>query len=217
MKKTHLRKIFLTFAKADPEPRTELNYGSTFQLLVAVMLSAQATDKKVNNATAKLFKDAPTAEAMLALGEESLKSYIRNIGLYNNKAKNLIALSRRLIECYSGNVPEQREALESLPGVGRKTANVVLNTAFEASVIGVDTHIFRVAHRLGLATGKTPSAVEAELTQAIPQEFMKRAHIWLVLHGRYVCKARKPMCWNCRIAQWCPYPAKTPRPTVPVR
>lgn len=217
MKNSRVYRIFKAFANENAEPRPELNYGSTFQLLVAVMLSAQATDKKVNAVTAALFKAAPTAETLVALGEDSLKSYIRSIGLYNNKARNLIAMSQMLLERHSGMVPNDLKDLERLPGVGRKTANVVLNTAFGAPVIGVDTHIFRVAHRLGLATGKTPREVENELTRTIPAEFISRAHIWLVLHGRYICKARTPMCWSCQIAEWCPYPKKTAKPTGPVR
>ena len=203
------REIFERFRKANPHPTTELNYGSPFELLVAVILSAQATDRSVNQATAKLFAVANTPEAILALGEEGLKRYIRTIGLFNNKAKNIIATSRILLERFGGEVPDNRKELESLPGVGRKTANVVLNTAFGQPTMAVDTHIFRVANRTGLAKGKTPLAVEKKLLKAIPKEFLKDAHHWLILHGRYVCTARKPKCDRCPIADLCEFPEKS--------
>ena len=201
--------LFKRLRTANPAPTTELEYASTFQLLIAVILSAQATDKSVNLATRKLFADAPTAQSMLALGEEALASYINRIGLYRTKAKNVIATCRLLTEQYSGDVPRSREALEALPGVGRKTANVVLNTAFGEPTIAVDTHIFRVANRTRLANGKTPLAVELKLLKAVSREFRQDAHHWLILHGRYVCKARKPECWRCAIADLCDYADKT--------
>ena len=201
--------LFKRLRTANPAPTTELEYASTFQLLIAVILSAQATDKSVNLATRKLFADAPTAQGMLALGEEALASYINRIGLYRTKAKNVIATCRLLTEQYSGDVPRSREALEALPGVGRKTANVVLNTAFGEPTIAVDTHIFRVANRTRLASGKTPLAVELKLLKAVSREFRQDAHHWLILHGRYVCKARKPECWRCAIADLCDYGDKT--------
>ena len=201
--------LFRRLRTNNPAPTTELEYASTFQLLIAVILSAQATDKSVNLATRKLFADAPTAQSMLALGEEALASYINRIGLYRTKAKNVIATCRLLTEQYSGDVPRSREALEALPGVGRKTANVVLNTAFGEPTIAVDTHIFRVANRTRLACGKTPLAVELKLLKAVAREFRQDAHHWLILHGRYVCKARKPECWRCAIADLCDYGDKT--------
>jgi len=200
--------IFARLRAANPAPTTELQYASTFQLLVAVILSAQATDKSVNFATRKLFADAPTPQAMLALGEAGLTEYINRIGLYRNKAKNVIATCAQLIEQHGGEVPHDREALEALPGVGRKTANVVLNTAFGEPTIAVDTHIFRVANRIGLAKGKTPLAVELKLLKAVPDEYKQDAHHWLILHGRYVCKARKPECWRCAITDLCEYKEK---------
>ena len=201
--------LFKRLRAANPAPTTELEYASTFQLLIAVILSAQATDKSVNLATRKLFADAPTAQSMLVLGEEALASYINRIGLYRTKAKNVIATCRLLTEQYSGDVPRSREALEALHGVGRKTANVVLNTAFGEPTIAVDTHIFRVANRTRLASGKTPLAVELKLLKAVSREFRQDAHHWLILHGRYVCKARKPECWRCAIADLCDYADKT--------
>ena len=201
--------LFRRLRTNNPAPTTELEYASTFQLLIAVILSAQATDKSVNLATRKLFADAPTAQSMQALGEETLAGYINRIGLYRTKAKNVIATCRLLTEQYGGDVPRSREALEALPGVGRKTANVVLNTAFGEPTIAVDTHIFRVANRTRLATGKTPLAVELKLLKAVPREFRQDAHHWLILHGRYVCKARKPECWRCAIADLCDYADKT--------
>lgn len=201
--------LFRRLRTNNPAPTTELEYASTFQLLIAVILSAQATDKSVNLATRKLFADAPTAQIMQALGEETLAGYINRIGLYRTKAKNVIATCRLLTEQYGGDVPRSREALEALPGVGRKTANVVLNTAFGEPTIAVDTHIFRVANRTRLATGKTPLAVELKLIKAVAREFRQDAHHWLILHGRYVCKARKPECWRCAIADLCDYGDKT--------
>ena len=200
--------IFARLRAANPAPTTELQYASTFQLLVAVILSAQATDKSVNIATRTLFADAPTPQAMLALGEDGLTEYINRIGLYRNKAKNVIATCALLIERHGGEVPHDREALEALPGVGRKTANVVLNTAFGEPTIAVDTHIFRVANRIGLAKGKTPLAVELKLLKSVPEEYRQDAHHWLILHGRYVCKARKPECGRCPIPDLCEYKEK---------
>jgi len=204
--------IFTAFATADPEPKGELDYVNPFTLLVAVVLSAQATDVGVNKATAKLFAIADTPEKMVTLGLEGIETHIRTIGLYRTKAKNVLALSQQLIERFGSAVPSDREALESLPGVGRKTANVVLNIAFGQPTIAVDTHLFRVGNRTGLAPGKTPLAVEETLTAVVPERFMLHAHHWLILHGRYVCKARKPECWRCIIAPWCRYEPKTPAP-----
>ena len=202
--------IFRRLREANPTPTTELVYATPFQLLVAVILSAQATDKSVNIATRKLFADAPTPQAMLALGEEKLAEYINRIGLFRTKAKNVIATCRALLALHGGEVPHQREALEALPGVGRKTANVVLNTAFGEPTIAVDTHIFRVANRTRLAPGKTPLAVEQGLLKTTPKASRRDAHHWLILHGRYVCKARRPECWRCLIADLCEYQDKTP-------
>jgi len=201
--------LFARLRAANPQPTTELEYGSPFQLLVAVILSAQATDISVNKATKHLFADAPDAAAIAALGEESLAGYIRTIGLYRTKAKNVVATCRTLLACHDGAVPRTREALEALPGVGRKTANVVLNTAFGEPTIAVDTHIFRVANRTGLAPGKTPLAVETKLLKSVPQEFRRDAHHWLILHGRYVCTARRPHCARCLIADLCEFKGKT--------
>jgi endonuclease-3 len=203
------RAIFERLRAANPEPRTELHYRSPFELLVAVILSAQATDKSVNKATAGLFRIARTPAAMLALGVDGLSSHIRSIGLYNSKARNIIETCRLLIERHAGEVPSSREELEHLPGVGRKTANVVLNTAFGQSTIAVDTHIFRVANRIGLVAGKTPRAVEDKLLKVVPREFLKDAHHWLILHGRYTCKARNPACPACVINDLCEYRRKT--------
>jgi endonuclease-3 len=191
-----------------PAPKTELDYETPFELLVAVILSAQATDVGVNKATARLFPVARTPEAILALGVDGLKSYIRTIGLFNSKAENIIKTCRILVEQYDSKVPCSRTALESLPGVGRKTANVVLNTAFGEPTIAVDTHIFRVSNRTGIAKGKTPLEVEKRLMRLVPDEFRKDAHHWLILHGRYVCKARKPACGACAIVEWCEYTKK---------
>jgi endonuclease-3 len=203
------QEIFRRLRELNPRPTTELDYSTPFELLVAVTLSAQATDVGVNKATRKLFPVANTPAAILALGEEGLKKYIATIGLYNAKARNVIATCRILVEQYAGEVPRTREALEALPGVGRKTANVVLNTAFGEPTIAVDTHIFRVANRTGLARGKTVRAVEDQLEKTVPAEFKHDAHHWLILHGRYVCKARKPDCPACVIRDLCEYPDKT--------
>ena len=203
------RKIYERFARANPAPATELVYTTPFELLVAVVLSAQATDVSVNKATAKLFPVANTPSALLELGEEGLKSYIKTIGLFNSKAKNLMKTCAALVAEHAGEVPRDRDALEALPGVGRKTANVILNTAFGEATIAVDTHIFRVANRIGLAPGANVRAVEDELVRVTPDEFKRHAHHWLILHGRYVCKARKPSCPTCLIADLCEYPDKT--------
>ena len=206
------RAIFERLRDANPSPTTELDYSGPFELLIAVMLSAQATDVSVNKATRTLFRAAPTPEAMLALGEDGVRSHIRNIGLFNAKAKNVIATCRLLLDHHGGEVPDEREALERLPGVGRKTANVVLNTAFGVPVIAVDTHIFRVANRTRLARGKTPRQIEDGLARSTPDEFKRDAHHWLILHGRYVCTARKPACGRCLIADLCEYRHKHPEP-----
>jgi len=203
------RRIFERLQAANPTPTTELHYRSPFELLVAVILSAQATDKGVNKATEKLFKVANTPQAILKLGEQGLKNYIKTIGLFNSKAKNIIATCRLLVDTHKGKVPDSREALEALPGVGRKTANVILNTAFGQATIAVDTHIFRVANRIGLAAAKTPLAVEKQLLENVPKAFLHDAHHWLILHGRYVCTARKPQCPTCIIRDLCEYPDKT--------
>lgn len=209
MNSEKIREIFLRFRKINPHPRTELVYASHFELLVAVILSAQATDKSVNKATEKLFAIANTPEKILKLGEKGLTSYIKTIGLYTNKAKNIIATCQLLNDQFNSKVPNNREDLESLPGVGRKTANVILNSCFGEPVIAVDTHIFRVANRIGLAKGKTPLAVEKQLMKTIPHSFQHDAHHWLVLHGRYVCVARKPHCPVCPIRDLCEYKNKT--------
>jgi endonuclease-3 len=203
------REIFARLRAANPTQRTELIYQSPFELLVAVILSAQATDKSVNKATAALFRAANTPAAVLALGIDGLSPYIKSIGLYNAKAKNIIATCQLLLERHAGAVPATREELERLPGVGRKTANVILNTAFGEATIAVDTHIFRVANRTGLARGKTVKAVEEKLLRFVPPEFLQDAHHWLILHGRYICVARRPACPGCLIADLCEYPHKT--------
>jgi len=203
------RQLFERLRAANPRPSTELVYRSPFQLLVSVMLSAQATDRSVNQATKQLFRVAATPKAMLALGEEGVASHIRTIGLWRVKARHVIAASRLLIERHRGRVPRDREALEALPGVGRKTANVVLNTAFGVATIAVDTHIFRVANRTGLAPGRNVREVEDRLLEAVPEEFRADAHHWLILHGRYVCKARRPACPDCLIADLCRHTGKT--------
>ncbi len=210
MNKQKRSEIYARLKAANPAPTTELEYASPFQLLIAVLLSAQATDVGVNKATRKLFPVAPTPEAMLALGEEGLMEYIKTIGIYKTKAKNTIATCRILLEKHGGQVPEAREALEALPGVGRKTANVVLNTAFGQPTIAVDTHIFRVANRTGLAPGKDVREVEDKLIRHTPAEFRQDAHHWLILHGRYRCKARKPECGTCPIYDLCEWKAKAP-------
>ncbi|TVS12246.1 MAG: endonuclease III [Wenzhouxiangella sp.] len=203
--------FFRRLAEINPDPRTELSYSSPFELLVAVTLSAQATDVGVNKATARLFPVANTPEAILALGEDGLKHYIKTIGLFNSKAKNVIAACRILIERHGGEVPDNRADLEALPGVGRKTANVVLNTAFGQPTMAVDTHIFRVSNRTGLAPGKTPLAVEKALLKRVPEEFLLNAHHWLILHGRYTCKARKPLCAECPVLDLCRWPGRKAR------
>lgn len=202
------RKIFERLRDANPAPTTELRYRTPFELLVAVVLSAQATDVSVNKATERLFQVANTPERMLKLGLRGLKPYIRTIGLYNSKAKNILAACKILVERYGGKVPDTRQALENLPGVGRKTANVILNTAFGQPTIAVDTHVFRVANRTGLAPGKTPLAVEQKLLEVVPQEFRRNCHHWLILHGRYVCTARAPKCGACVIYELCEWPEK---------
>lgn len=196
-------------AETDPEPTTELNYDTPFQLLIAVILSAQSTDRGVNAATATLFRDAPTPEAMRALGLEGVREHIRTLGLYNNKAQSVIETCRRLVEHHGGEVPRTRRELEALPGVGRKTANVILNTAFGEPTIAVDTHIFRVANRTGLAPGKNVREVEDGLARAVPQHYLRHAHHWLILHGRYTCTARRPKCGACRIHDLCEFDDKT--------
>lgn len=204
-----IREIFTRFQQANPKPTTELVYHSPFELLIAVVLSAQATDKSVNKATEKLYKIANTPEKILALGETDLKKYISSIGLYNSKAKNIILTCRILTEKYNSTVPADRAALETLPGVGRKTANVILNTYFGQPTMAVDTHIFRVANRIPLAKGKTPLAVENQLIKNIPKEYLQDAHHWLILHGRYTCIARRPKCPDCLIKDLCEFPDKT--------
>jgi endonuclease-3 len=203
------RAIFEALRADSPEPRSELEYHNPFELLIAVMLSAQATDKSVNAATRSLFRLAPTPAKMRQLGLARLKRQIRTIGLYNTKARNILGTCQLLIEAYGGQVPADRDALERLPGVGRKTANVVLNAAFGEPTLAVDTHVFRVAHRTGLARGRTVRAVEEQLLQRIPAQFLHHAHHWLILHGRYVCKARRPACSRCTIARWCEFTDKT--------
>ena len=204
--------FYRRLAEADPDPRTELDYHNPYTLLVAVALSAQATDVSVNKATKRLFEDVRDPAAMVALGEAALKQHIKTIGLFNTKAKNVIALSEQLIAAHGGVVPADREALERLPGVGRKTANVVMNVAFGADTIAVDTHIFRVGNRTRLAPGKTPLAVELALEKITPAPFRRHAHHWLILHGRYICKARRPECWRCIVADLCAFRPKTPPP-----
>lgn len=209
MNKKTIHDIFLRFRAENPKPTTELVYQTPFELLIAVILSAQATDKAVNKATGPLFRIANTPQTILKLGEEALRDYIKTIGLYKNKAKNIIGTCQSLIEKFHSIVPADRASLESLPGVGRKTANVILNTCFNQPTIAVDTHIFRVANRIGLAKGKTPLAVESQLNKNVPLEFKQDAHHWLILHGRYVCTARKPHCPTCIIRDLCDYKHKT--------
>ena len=208
MKRADIDQFFRRLAAVNPAPKTELDHDTPYTLLIAVVLSAQATDVSVNKATAELFKAADTPGAMAALGEERLRGYIKTIGLYNSKARNIIALSRDLLEKHGGRVPGTRAALEALPGVGRKTASVVLNGAFGEPTIAVDTHVFRVANRTGLARGKTPRAVEDRLARVVAKQWRQHAHHWLILHGRYVCKARKPECPRCAVRELCAYPAK---------
>jgi len=207
--------IFGAFAAADPEPRGELDYTNPFTLLVAVVLSAQATDAGVNKATPALFRQADTPEKMVALGPAGIEDMIKTIGLFRTKARNVHALSQKLVADYGSEVPASRDELMKLPGVGRKTANVVLNIAFGQPTIAVDTHLFRVANRTGLAPGATTLAVEEALLRVVPEKYLLHAHHWLILHGRYVCKARKPECWRCRIRDWCRYEPKTPPPDRP--
>ncbi len=210
--KADVEAIFGAFAAVEPEPKGELEYVNSFTLLVAVVLSAQATDAGVNKATRALFKAADTPEKMVALGQPAIEEMVKTIGLFRTKAKNVYTLSQALIDRFGSEVPQDREALESLPGVGRKTANVVLNIAFGQPTIAVDTHLFRVANRTGLAPGANPLAVEQGLLKAIPEPYLLHAHHWLILHGRYVCKARKPECWHCVIRDWCRFEPKTPLP-----
>jgi endonuclease III len=207
-----IEQIFRRFHAANPEPKGELESVNAFTFLVAVVLSAQATDEGVNKATRALFAAAPTPEAMVALGEDRVRDMIKTIGLYRAKAKNVMALSQQLIDHHNSGVPNAREALEALPGVGRKTANVVLNNVFGEPTIAVDTHLFRLGNRLNLAPGKTPLEVEQKLLKAVPKPYLRHAHHWLILHGRYVCKARKPECWRCGIADLCPFKEKTSAP-----
>ena len=209
MKKLDIFELFRRLAEDNPAPETELLFGNTYQLLVAVVLSAQATDVGVNKATRALFQMVKTPQAMVELGEEGLKAHIKTIGLFNTKAKNVIALSEILVRDFGGEVPADRDVLTTLPGVGRKTANVVMNCAFEAETFAVDTHIFRVGNRTGLAKGKTPLAVELQLEKKVPQPFRLGAHHWLILHGRYVCKARTPECWRCVVADLCAFKPKS--------
>ncbi len=204
-----VEKFFAALAKANPKPKGELEYTNPYTLLVAVVLSAQATDVGVNKATRPLFAIVDTPQRMVKLGEKKLRNYVRTIGLFNTKARNILRLSKMLIENFDGKVPKDRAALESLPGVGRKTANVVLNIAFKEPTIAVDTHIFRLCNRTGLAPGKTPLAVEEALLKCVPKKYRRHAHHWLILHGRYVCKARKPDCPNCILRKFCEYEAKT--------
>ncbi|MEO5805383.1 endonuclease III [Devosia sp.] len=212
--KADIEAIFARFEAMDPEPKGELDYVNAYTLLVAVVLSAQATDVSVNKATKALFAAASTPEAMVALGLEQIEADVKTIGLYRTKAKNVLALSQLLIERHDSQVPDNREALEALPGVGRKTANVVLNIFFKQPTIAVDTHLFRVGNRTGMASGATPLAVELKLLKAVPERYMLHAHHWLILHGRYVCKARTPECYRCIIAEWCRFEPKTPLPKV---
>ena len=212
MKKADVFEFYRRLAEANPSPETELEYANPYTLLVAVVLSAQSTDVGVNKATRALFAEVTTPQQMVDLGEEELKRHIKTIGLFNTKAKNVIALSQALIDRYGGEVPRTREELETLPGVGRKTANVVLNTAFGEETFAVDTHIFRVANRTKLAPGKTPLVVELGLDKVTPAPFRRHAHHWLILHGRYICKARTPECWRCPVIDLCPYKPKTPAP-----
>ena len=212
LKPPEIAEIFRRFHDIEPEPKGELESVNDFTFLVAVVLSAQATDVGVNRATSALFKAVDTPQKMLALGEEGLREYIKSIGLYRAKAKNVIALSKILVEEHGAKVPGERESLEALPGVGRKTANVVLNNIFGESTVAVDTHLFRLGNRTGLAPGKSPHEVEKNLLKVIPKQYLRHAHHWLILHGRYICKARRPECWRCHIADLCQFREKTPAP-----
>lgn len=212
MSAAQIEKFFSVLREKNPEPKTELEYINPYTLLVAVVLSAQATDAGVNRATKALFKKIDAPEKMLKLGEAGLKEYVKTIGLFNAKAKNIIKLSEILVEKYKGEVPQNRDLLEELPGVGRKTANVVMNVVFGEETMAVDTHIFRVSNRTGLAPGKNPREVEENLLKRVPKEFMRHAHHWLILHGRYICKARKPLCGICPVVDCCNYPDKTAQP-----
>ena len=212
MKPPQVFEFFRRLCELEPDPKTELEYANTYQLLVAVVLSAQATDAGVNRATRPLFAEIETPEQMISLGEDALRERIKTVGLFNTKAKNVIALSQALLDRHGGEVPTDRDALTALPGVGRKTANVVLNCAFGEETFAVDTHVFRVCNRTGLARGKTPEQVEAKLDKAVPQPFRRHAHHWLILHGRYTCKARLPECWRCPVTDLCAYKAKVLEP-----
>ena len=214
MTRAQVFEFFSRLAEDNPDPVTELEFGNTYQLLVAVVLSAQATDVGVNKATRALFREVTTPAQMVALGEDGLKSHIRTIGLFNSKAKNVIALSQRLVAEFGGEVPRDRDVLTTLPGVGRKTANVVMNCAWGEETFAVDTHVFRVGNRTGLAKGKTPVAVEAQLEKKVPAPFRRHAHHWLILHGRYTCKARTPECWRCVVADLCAFRPKTLPPAA---
>lgn len=214
MKKEQIVRFFATLQAANHEPRSELHYSNPFELLVAVILSAQATDVSVNKATATLFRIANTPQALLQLGQEGLEEHIRTIGLYRSKARHIMQTCQILIDRYNGDVPHSREALQALPGVGRKTANVVLNTAFGELTIAVDTHVLRVSNRTGLAPGKNPLEAERKLLKRVPEEYLQHAHHWLILHGRYVCKARTPECWRCAVADCCDYKPKTANPAT---
>ena len=213
MKAANIEVFFATLQAANPHPQTELEFSSVFELLAAVLLSAQATDVSVNKATRKLFVVANTPQKMLALGLEGLEGHIKTIGLYRSKARHLLQTCQMLVDLHGGKVPRTREALEALPGVGRKTANVVLNVAFGEPTMAVDTHLFRLGNRTGLAPGKTPLDVERGLLKRIPDKYLVDAHHWLILHGRYICQARKPLCWQCGVAKVCGFKDKTPAPT----
>lgn len=217
MKRDDIFAFFAALAELNPHPQTELEFSNNYQLLVAVVLSAQATDAGVNKATRKLFREVKTPEQMVALGEDGLKEHIKTIGLFNSKAKNVIALSEKLVAEFGSEVPRDRDALVSLPGVGRKTANVVLNCAFGEETFAVDTHVFRVCNRTGLAKGKTPEKVEALLEKRVPQPFRRHAHHWLILLGRYTCKARRPECWRCPVAEQCGFKPKEAAPPKAAR
>ena len=214
MKPAAIEAFFATLKAANPHPQTELEYSSVFELLAAVLLSAQATDVGVNKATRRLFPVANTPQKMLNLGLEGLETYIKTIGLYHSKAKHLMQTCQILMDHHQGEVPRTRQALEALPGVGRKTANVVLNVAFGEATMAVDTHLFRLGNRTGLASGKTPLEVEKKLLKRIPAPYVVDAHHWLILHGRYVCQARKPLCWQCSVSAYCDFKPKSPRPTA---